>query len=440
MYVALPDLELGVHQVRVAVVPTGPEASSIEGLLFVTIREPVARALTGAYREALLVRTNPALPTLEEVWEGRAAIEIVGPPGVMVDTRVVLRGADGAVLVAKDLAAAELPVTSGTWGALFDREFRSLSEVNTHYDEATALIVQASHDEVGSATLECERPFAPLRWSVGRDGRGPIGRLHDNAGFAAITLRRFDFSQPTSQVPVTLEPGLTTRWDKGGLFVARGADFEAAVVLPPLVGGWDDLERLGSSPTVRLPQRDPAGIAELITSHRLWARASLPGDPFAQVQRDNVMRSITVAICGLLGGKNWQRAERDGPATEQELGDALGDKPYHSDLRLALDGQLARMAESAMDERVAEFARILKVIRELRAIAGREVWVAEWVLRLASSPADAADWLGDELSAAIKVALESPTIVRAARYVVLAVEMEQGDSKGLFGQWGWGWP
>jgi hypothetical protein len=59
---------------------------------------------------------------------------------------------------------------------------------------------------------------------------------------------------------------------------------------------------------------------------------------------------------------------------------------------------------------------------------------------LASSPADATDWLGDDLPAAIKVALESPTIVRAARYVVLAVENELGDAKGLFGQWGWGWP
>lgn len=342
--------------------------------------------------------------------------------------------------MAKDLAPAELPVTGQAWEALFDKEFRSLSEVNKHYDEATALIVQASHTELGSAILECERPFAPLRWSVDRDDRGPIGRLHDNAGFAAITLRRFDFSQPTIGVPVTLEPGLTTRWDKGGLFVARGADFEAAVVLPPLVGGWDDLEQLGSSPTVRLPNRDVAGIAELVMSHRRWARASLPGDPFAQERRDAVMRSITGAICGLICGKNWERAERNAGAPEQELGDALGDKPYHRDLRLALDGQLARIAESVMDQRVAQFGRVLGGVRELRVIAGREVWAAEWALRLASSPADAADWLGDELPAALKVALESPTIVRAARYVVLAVEMEQGDSKGLFGQWGWGWP
>jgi hypothetical protein len=152
------------------------------------------------------------------------------------------------------------------------------------------------------------------------------------------------------------------------------------------------------------------------------------------------MQSITIAICGLLGGKNWERAERNAGSREQELGDALGDKPYHRDLRLELDQQRARIAESLMDERVAQFAHILRGVRELRAISGREAWAAEWVLRLASSPADATDWLGDDLPAAIKVALESPTIVRAARYVVLAVENELGDAKGLFGQWGWGWP
>ena len=90
-FVALEDLDVGLHEVRVTVIPTGADISEIKGSLFVTIREPIARGSTGTYREPLLLQSSPPLPTLEELWEGQASLEIIGPEQVTVDRASVSR-------------------------------------------------------------------------------------------------------------------------------------------------------------------------------------------------------------------------------------------------------------------------------------------------------------------------------------------------------------
>lgn len=440
-YVALNELEVGVHRVRVTATPTGTESWEIEGTLFVTIREPVARGAAGTYREPLFLRANPPLPTLEEIWEGQATLEIIGPTGLTVQSRVCLEGAGGATLASKRLQNLELPVDARAWEAAFAPQFRSASDVYKHYDGAAALTIETSHPEAGSAHLRCERPFTPLRWGVGRDREGPFVRLHDNAGASDLSVHRFDFSAPHLGVPVDLEAGSKVRWEAGGLFVARLPECEAAVVLAPLVRDLTDLQRL-APPRVALPSRSVDGVLGLMTLSRLWAGASLPGDPFAEKQRDDVLLALTTSICTLIGGQKWAKAEASVAAhaagSLRELGDALGDQPYQRTLRVALEQQ-ERPADSLTHERIAQFAAVLAEIGQRSGVWRNEHWASEWFLRLTCSPPAALEWCREDIRDAIRLAVELPPIVRAARYVVLATHLEHGDRGGPSSQWGWEW-
>lgn len=440
-YVALEDLGVGLHEVRVTVIPTGAEIFPITGSLFVTIREPVARGSTGTYREPLLLRSSPPLPTLEEVWEGQVALEIIGPEQVMVDTRVCLEGARGGILASKKLQGLRLPVGGQAWNAAFGSQFRAASDVHRHYDDATGLMIEVSHPELGSTSLRCERPFAPLRWGVGRDRHGPFVRLHDNSGAGTLSVVRFEFAVPDVGVPVSLEAESKVRWTAGGLFVARLPDFEATVVLAPLVRDLTDLQRL-MTPRVSSADRSVDGVLKLMTLSRLWANASLPGDPFAQKQRDAVLRAFTTAICGLIGGQRWARAERcvatDTATALRDLGDALGEQSYQRALRAALERQ-ERRSESSVAERVLQFAGVLSGIGSRSGVWRKEQWASQWLLRLVSSPPAALDWCEDDVRDAVRLAIESPTIVRAARYVVLAWHLDFDDGEGPASQWGWAW-
>ena len=441
-YVALTELDAGVHRVRVAVVPTGGESAKIEGTLFVTIREPSVRASGGTYREPFLLRSNPPLATLEEVWEGHATIEIIGPDGLAVEARFRLEGAAGTSLATKRLPNLKLPVDDRTWETVFGRQFRAASDVQKQYDAAHALILEAGHPELGSTYLRCERAFAPLRWGVGRDRRGPFVRLHDNAGAAELGVVRYDFSAPMTGVRVLLEAESKVRWDAGGLFVASVPEFETAVVLAPLVRDLADLRRL-ASPRVSSSHRGVDDVLELMKCSRRWATASLPGDPFAQKQRADVLRALTTALCVAIGGRRWATAEKRTAAgagsASRDMGEALGDQPYQRALRVTLEQQEYH-ATSSVDERLSQFAAVLRQIGQRSGVWNNEQWAAEWLLRLASSPAAALEWCGENVREAIRLPVESPAILRAARYVVLATQLGQGDGDDPSAQWGWEWP
>src|SRR5207253_10294778 len=100
LYLSLGALDVGVHEVRVVLVSKGMELLA-EGMLTAAVREPNPRSSTGSYREALLLLTTPALPTLGELWDGKATLEILGPGGLTIGVRAWLERSPMSTLVTK---------------------------------------------------------------------------------------------------------------------------------------------------------------------------------------------------------------------------------------------------------------------------------------------------------------------------------------------------
>jgi hypothetical protein len=81
IFVALSNLGIGTHDVRVSLLPIDVDETVAEGSLLITVRAPHSRPPSGTVREGLMLIANPAIPTLAELWDARASVQVVGPAG-----------------------------------------------------------------------------------------------------------------------------------------------------------------------------------------------------------------------------------------------------------------------------------------------------------------------------------------------------------------------
>jgi hypothetical protein len=66
-------------------------------------------------------------------------------------------------------------------------------------------------------------------------------------------------------------------------------------------------------------------------------------------------------------------------------------------------------------------------------------WLAEFALRMASDPVTLSAWAGEHVDASVKKLIDVPTLARAARYLVLAVDQQKKSlaAREVYAGWGW---
>ncbi len=326
------------------------------------------------------------------------------------------------------------------------------------YDDVHLCEVEFAADELGAFTLRCEREFTPLRWSLRRDSEAFVVRLHDNAGSGDPVIVHFPFERPT--VATTVPAGAEQRAPRGGaLYVATLGTFHAAVVVPPVVTGLADL---GCEPQIDLAQRSPESLDKLLRCAELWAHARLPGDPIAPIFRLKVLHALTESTSGLIAGQNWMGVERT--HAPEQLARCIGKTQREKAFGVRLQDERQSLAGLATAARIRKFAALAEQFeivdghQETEAVllgsasgvpvlcrprpAGPEhpTWLAEFALRVASSPSTLRGWAGEHFDAGIKKILESAALVRAARFLVLAVAHHReprAASGELYAGWRW---
>ena len=443
VYVLLSDLAVGSHEFSAMLIPSRDGAVLSGGTLSINVREPRPQTAAGTYRQALVLMASPSTPSLADLWQGKAVVEVLGPAGLPIDARVSLQRSRGDGLLTRPLRGLRLPVSRGDWTAAFD-DFRELKEAKRRYDDASACVIEVSHPDLGEATMTCERPFAPLRWGVGADQHGPFARLHDNVGAARVAIERFDFSRPTEAIPVETDPESKLRWDPGGLFVARFGPVEAGVILSPRIDKPEHLIRAMVRPTVVTGPRSAEAVMEWVAVAQRWHSAELPGDLFARVPRDSVLRALTIAICALIGGPRWARGEfgveREAASALRELRDALSSSGWQRVVAAEVERSAGEYPALSLEDRIGKFAEVVNRTLPYASRGTVEVeWLAEYLLRLASSPGEVALWSGTKYREGVDVALQASMMFRAARYIVLSVHLATTGGEGASPYRGWQW-
>ena len=441
IFVVFSDLGLGPHDIQVALLPEEVDTAVATGSLLIGVRAAHARPSTGTLREGLMLLANPAAPTLSEVWDGRATLELFGPAGAEVSMTATLEQARRAEL-ARTQFKVRIPVDSSSWLKAVASDIRGSNVLQPCYNDAEALVLSAFHPELGTAQLRCEREFTPLRWVVGHDRDGPFARLINNVDSTDIDVKLYEFVAPAEATPVADGTQSSLRWRAGGLLRARVNNFEASVILPPDVRDLTDLQRTRVVPQVTSGSKTPERIQQLIALSDAWASASLPGDPFAHHERRAALRALTARLVSIIAGTRWTRLEERGvPDNEfvfNELQVGVGDEIYQKAIAEAIQRRVVSWEALEPAKRAVEFAAVLGTNKNRTTVDRTEHRFAEFLLRLASEPAMLAGWSGTEVRAALERILESPVLIRAARFVVLAVCLDETEDTGASYE-GWAW-
>lgn len=436
IFLQFRGLAPGTHLVEFALLPKQPGDVVARGTFSVSVETPELRPRHGTFREGLSIFASPAAPSLSELWDGRATIEVLGPVGAEASLGMRLSDRRGPLLC-KNERRVVLPIHGPRWHTLAKELLRSKA-MSERYDDAEICELTVTADALGSVSLICERDFAPLRWALQSAATG--ARLLDNTGSGPDYIERYAVQDPLTPLAVMLDDG---RVNADGLLRAGLGGFDASVILPPRVQDLPSLQAALAPASVSLGPRTAAELLRLIYGNARWSEAQLPGDPVARAQRRMVLRTTTRACVVLIAGGRWRHLEeRHGPTEPvpetAELALLVGEEAWQRQIGRQIVARLAEWQDLAPGKRAAEFGDVLQASAVRAGLRADVVRTGEFLLRLSSEPGTLLAWAQDEREQLLDLALVSPVLVRAARLAVLAIDSAQTvDDESTYGGWAW---
>ncbi len=447
IFVELPNLPIGLHTVHVSAQGNLAEQAGLIGDLDVVMRIREARPWSPGVSPhgPLMVQMEPSAPTLEQFWEGRVDVTLRGPAGRNVKCRVSLFERDGYVsTVTKQLPPMPLPIDPDGWRAHFEKHFRKTREAEKFYDIARICELEFTANELGAFTIRCERDFTPLRWAVRRRSQGYFVRLLDDSGSDArpqVTCMAFETPCIEERIEITSECDVP---ETGGLYVARIPGSAVAIIVPPVIGG---LASLGCVSNVEGGTRSVESITRTLEIASLWGCARLPGDFFSTIRRRGVLLALARYVAKLLGGENWAEAEIIANTKNDWIGvlkNAIAKRREEVGFGSVLARDYGDLALITCNERVKRFASLASKFHLLQpALTVDEFdvrWLSELALRLASDPIGVETWASERLGVGLARLMDAPTMARAARFLVLAIDYHLNSRYApneLYAGWAW---
>ena len=421
----LDDLSIGTSEVSVTLMAESGKTIA-EGSIVVTVRDPQVRPDGATAGEGIRMLSDPAQPTLSDLWDGRAAISIDGPSSRPATLTVTLLSHTGEELteIAQEVS---LPVTPEGWsrtaaGIRADQRFKS------HYDDAQSTRVTVSHSGIGFAALTCDRGFQPLRWHLAsrRDG-SHVARLIDRTDGAQAKVELFTVGEPLIPVPCPPSGDIAIP-AQGGLLRAAAGEATASALLPTQP---NEVMRLrNTAPVVRGTSRTPHEVMRLAAAHLAWSTAERPADPFASRQCDMVLDAITREIASLIGQSYWAGVERkmthasDLTAFIDDMEACVGEISSHRKLADRIAHSL--WGWSTPEALLTGFTDALGGIMQGSKTAENQD-TARFVLTLSDQPGQVlVGWSPSECEGLLAKVIASPVLLRAARFAVLGARAFHG--------------
>lgn len=465
VFIGLPKLSVGYHELEVCAQPKNGLHPEETAYLEVVIRDPIPWRPGVGTQGALHVVVEPVNPSLEDVWEGRATVEIFGPVSRQVHLTLSLQQkTTDKPLVANRLPNIPLPCTSQKWKTYFERHARQIREVQNCYDIADSIIIRIDGDELGCFQLMCEREFRPLRWIIRRISQGCELQLADNRGEVQdCEVFRYDFASPLSAIRLKssdfkkLHPT-----SEAGLYLATSGPCSSSVIIPQPVRSFTDLRY---DPHIILSGNSLDNIHKILNAIALWSTARITGELRSRLQRRQVLLAFTRHLFGIIGGKHWAEAERlffEKPSekTYLALKRSISAKRSEMELGLVLDKKRSVLINSTLDDRISELVSLaighlqlpipskfqvspIRVSPFVKKIKKNEPakWLCEFALRLASDPYETIDWANEHLDNAVDCLAKVPTLARGARFMVLAtslgVQARTDENLEIYPGWEW---
>lgn len=431
LFLRLSELEVGTHLVQLAVYAAGGGMPLETVDISVTVRSPEQLREGGDPREGLSIYSDPARPTIAEIWDRQAVLEVFGPSDVRVDVAVALVQRSGHKLFSKALALP-LPISAADWARAFQENVRQSRDAERRYDEADAIEIVVAHDRLGRVGLTCEREFRPLRWIFRSGGDATKAKLIDLTDQKATAVQVTPFDRPCRHEPVSIDVEGEFELEQGGLLTARGRAASAVAILPPVIRNLGDMGRLVVDPRFPRFEASLGGVETLITTAAAWSSAESPGTFAAETVRVFVTNAIAAEMACLIGGDRWRNVERrvanvGNRVRLNELVTAVGDRTEERQIAAQVRNAIWEMVDASPRDRITIFGRAL-TLGGFRSPGGAtEFNTAEVLLRLVSEPGSLATWPREQLRAVVRSALAFPAAARAARLAIVCIELDKNE-------------
>ena len=467
VFLELPQLSVGLHRLHVSAQnAAGGHTGQVGDLdIVIRIREERSQPQIVSPIGPLSVQIDPPSPTLEQLWEGQVDLSLQGPTGRSVETNVSFSESYAkAPFFAHRLSPILFPIRPDDWRDHFSNHLQSRKDAQDAYDAARICTLEFAAGELGEFKLLLERAFTPLRWGVRRRNSGYLVRLFDDSGDPEpAVLSRWSFERPCVEESLSFDSEFQLQ-ESGGMIVARTERFDAAIIVPPALNRIR-LEDLRLQPSIERYERSMDSVGRLVDILEIWGRARLPGDLLSAIRQRLVLRGLLGELFRLICGARWARAEsqfidKGTPDALIPLADAVSLRREEIGFGTALVRNAENFARATCNERVGLLSSLMAEYRvarpshvrggarltpfETRNSAGPDdiEWLAEFSLRLATTPGHVTTWAGEGLRTGLAHLFETPTIAKAARFLVLDIECYlQADSKlgspGPYDGWRW---
>jgi hypothetical protein len=438
LFICLGELAQGKHTLSLF---EASEERAIIGTLNLRTRPPRPTRRFTEFTSPLQIIVTPANPALEQLWEGRVVVEILGPDchDVEVQLRMYRDRNCSSLLAEGRFGPIKLPVSSKTFFDTFKTAVQTQHMQNA-YDEASACILKIRSTELGQHEVRCEREFVPVRWVLRYKNHSYFLRIVQLDAELPVTVSYLSYDHP-DRLESLCEAQFLTGFrvpDNGGLYLGRSGDDQCSIVIPPRIHSLNDLNLANTS--VRT-LRSENHLEHLFVMYESWSNSRLPGDLFAKLRKQRVLAALRNAIIVLLCGDEWAAIERT-LSENRDLIETFRERVSISPKEKYLLGLLAARSDDFTWLPITGAARLLSRTLhsyvELPAIqlghdhgmSGYQ-WITEFALRTFRVTEGVREWAADEFSLGLCYLLRQRLLARTARLVTLMQpSTENGGQEG----------
>lgn len=452
LFIQLPFLSEGFHKLQVftELESAGTSTSRrLDGNLELIVRKPKPCIPGSTLHSGLVVLKDPNEPTLEELWQNKVSINILGPSSRTMRCGITLFGDKGEPLHKETLPEINLPINPNEWLNYFGRLCNN-PKLTDKYELSSTCLVEILGGELGTFKFLAERGFTPLRWVPQRNGKKYKAHLIDDTGTDKNTLVEFyDFFSPDENTPISDEQliGIEKSMINEGLYAAtNGVTSCNLIFLPSRTIRLEEWEFL---PKLKEYSRTLMNLVKLIHLTELWGNAQIVGQVLAIVRQRKVMEYFHKELALLICGKKWIEAENhflNNPKDQYSL-DQLGEamKSNNRNFHILLKRKFNELIDIPPNERalwLAEKSKRFGVATKSKNFRTHEYQeLCKFSLRLATSPQTIRYWADKNFDKYLEEILDRPIIMRAARMLGLLIA-EKHEFKGS--NWlplsrGWSW-
>ncbi len=311
IFISLPSLSQGIHRVDLdaKVTSFSGEIVSSKASIEVRLEPPVPWTAGATDFRGMLPSIEPPDPSLDEFFEGRTSLSILGPVSHPVSVSLELFDAGHVELATEVVMETSLPCDEEVWRRQSTQFIRRSSSPWAYLSAASANLVITS-EELGTCRIPMRRDLRPIRLIWHSNSRATQVRLiDDHGGRAPVSLEFCPFISPcapyllqSQELAEGFEPPAN-----GGLFwLQHGEGSEGLVVSMPLVASLSDL---APEPPENAFPSGPEALRITQAHLSRWRQAALAG-PLAEVRRELIVKNLERHLFRILCGEVWFQAEK----------------------------------------------------------------------------------------------------------------------------------